>query len=144
MAFGLWSLARGFARDADTYYKALAFADKPRQGESDGKGIFSKLGLVYFTKYLIDKTLDQVGFFNDLLEPTALKTRMDIYFEFRSKGAIADINGKKTILKIEARDIYKLLADRRPLFCLQIRSHFGKSEQTLRPVINLKLSFPTI
>ena len=134
--YGLWSLARGFARDTDAYYKALAQADMPRQGESDGKGILSKRGLIYFTKYFIDTALDQVKFFNDLLEPTALKTRMDIYFEFRSKGAIADINGKKTILKIEARDIYKLLVDRGPLFRSDISSHFGKSEQTLRPVIN--------
>ncbi|MCW4628650.1 Fic family protein [Marinomonas rhodophyticola] len=134
--YGLWSLARGFARDTDAYYKALAQADMPRQGESDGKGILSKRGLIYFTKYFIDTALDQVRFFNDLLEPTALKTRMDIYFEFRSKGAIADINGKKTLLKIEARDIYKLLVDRGPLFRSQISSHFGKSEQTLRPVIN--------
>ena len=61
---------------------------------------------------------------------------MDIYFEFRSKGAIADINGKKTILKIEARDIYKLLVDRGPLNRSEISTHFGKSEQTLRPIIN--------
>lgn len=134
--YGLWSLARGFARDTDAYYRALAQADMPRQGESDGKGILSKRGLIYFTKYFIDTALDQVRFFNDLLEPTALKTRMDIYFEFRSKGAIADINGKKTILKIEARDIYKLLVDRGPLFRSDISNHFGKSEQTLRPIIN--------
>lgn len=134
--YGLWSLARGFARDTDAYYKALAQADMPRQGESDGKGILSKRGLIYFTKYFIDTALDQVKFFNDLLEPSALKTRMDIYFDYRAKGAIADINGKKTILKIEARDIYKLLVDRGPLFRADISSYFGKSEQTLRPIIN--------
>ena len=134
--YGLWSLARGFARDTEAYYKALAQADMPRQGESDGKGILSKRGLIYFTKYFIDTALDQVRFFNDLLEPAALKTRMDIYFEFRSKGAIADINGKKSILRIEARDIYKLLVDRGPMFRSDISHHFGKSEQTLRPIIN--------
>lgn len=134
--YGLWSLARGFARDTDAYYNALAQADMPRQGETDGRGILSKRGLVFFTKYFIDTALDQVNFFNNLLEPSALRTRMDIYFEFRSKGAIADINGKKTILKIEARDIYKLLVDRGPLNRSEISTHFGKSEQTLRPIIN--------
>lgn len=134
--YGLWSLARGFGRDSQKYYKALAQADMPRQGSSDGRGILSKRGLIDFTKYFIDTALDQVQFFNQLLDPSSLRERIDVYFEFRSRGALVDLHGKKTTLKIEARDIYKLLLDRGPMFRSEISAHFGKSEQTLRPIIN--------
>lgn len=133
--YGLWSLARGFARDSRAYYSALSQADMVRQGESDGRGNLSKKGLIYFTKYFIDTALDQVNFFNDLLDPSSLRERIDIYFEWRARGAISDINGNKTTLKIEARDIYKLLLDRGPLMRGEISRHFGKNEQTFRPVI---------
>lgn len=134
--YGLWSLARGFGRDSQKYYKALAQADMPRQGNSDGRGILSKRGLVDFTRYFIDTALDQVQFFNHLLDPSSLRERIDVYFEFRARGALVDLYGKKTTLKIEARDIYKLLLDRGPMFRSEISQHFGKSEQTLRPIIN--------
>jgi Fic family protein len=133
--YGLWSITRGFGRDTKAYYDALAKADRPRAGNYDGRGILSDAGLVEFTKYFIDTALDQVNFFSALLEPRKLGSRVDIYFEMRAKGAIADAKGKDLpLMKITARDIYRLLLDRGSMNKKAIYEHIGKGEQTLRPI----------
>tara|TARA_R110002073_G_scaffold61328_2_gene154204 strand:+ start:13822 stop:14079 length:258 start_codon:yes stop_codon:yes gene_type:complete len=71
--YGLWSLARGFCRNSKEYYAALAEADKPRQGDSDGHGILSDTDLIHVTKYFVDIAIDQVKFFRGLLEPIGLR-----------------------------------------------------------------------
>lgn len=134
--YGLWSITRGFGRDTSSYYKALSQADMQRQGSSDGKGILSDKGLLYFTKYFIDTALDQVRFFTDLLEPRKLGIRVDYYFEMRAKGGLPDADGKKLpILKITARDIYRLLLEKGAMGRSAICQHLDKGEQTLRPII---------
>ncbi|MDF1692889.1 MAG: Fic family protein [Zhongshania sp.] len=134
--YGLWSITRGFGRDTSSYYKALARADMARQGASDGRGILSDKGLLDFTKYFIDTALDQVKFFTDLLEPRKLGIRIDYYFEMRAKGGLPDADGKKLpILKIAARDIYRLLLEKGAMSRSAICEHLDKGEQTLRPII---------
>lgn len=133
--YGLWSITRGFGRDTSAYYKALAQADMPRQGSSDGRGILSDRGLLNFTKYFIDTALDQVNFFTDLLEPRKLGIRVDYYFEMRSKGGLPDADGKELpLLKIAARDIYRLLLEKGAMNRGAICQHLDKGEQTLRPI----------
>jgi Fic family protein len=133
--YGLWSITRGFGRDTKAYYKALAQADKPRQGELDGRGILSDAGLVYFTKYYIDTALDQVKYFSGLLEPKKLGIRIDYYFEMRAKGGIPSSSGESLpLLKITARDIYRLLLEKGPMSRNAITQHLDRNEQTLRPV----------
>ncbi|NOQ13270.1 MAG: Fic family protein [Methyloprofundus sp.] len=130
--YGLWSITRGFGRDTKSYYAALAQADKPRQGATDGRGILSNAGLIYFTKYFIDTALDQVEYFSNLLEPRKLGIRVDYYFEMRAKGGLP---GNLPLLKIAARDIYKLLLEKGSMNRAAIVQHLGKGEQTLRPIL---------
>lgn len=133
--YGLWSITRGFGRDTKAYYAALAQADKPRQGDTDGRGILSDSGLIYFTKYFINTALDQVKYFSDLLEPRKLGIRVDYYFEMRAKGGLPGSSGEELpLLKITARDIYRLLLEKGTMSRGAIIQHLGKGEQTLRPV----------
>ncbi|NVZ13706.1 MULTISPECIES: Fic family protein [unclassified Pseudomonas] len=139
--YGLWSITRGFGRDTASYYAALARADMPRQGMSDGRGILSDEGLLHFTKYFIDTALDQVKFFSGLFEPRKLCIRIDYYFEMRAKGGLPDVSGEPLpLLKIVARDIYRLLLDRGALSRADICKHLGKGEQTLRPIFKQMLA----
>jgi len=134
--YGLWSITRGFGRDTKSYYDALAQADKPRQGNTDGRGILSNAGLIYFTKYFIDTALDQVEYFSNLLEPRKLGIRVDYYFEMRAKGGLPNpVGGSLPLLKIIARDIYKLLLEKGSMNRSAIVQHLGKGEQTLRPIL---------
>lgn len=131
--YGLWSITRGFARDTQAYYNALAQADKVRQGMTDGRGTLSDGGLTHFTKYFIDTALDQISYFSGLLEPRKLNSRIDIYFEMRAKGALpAAPEEELPILKLAARDIYKHLLDRGPQTKSDICGYLGKTEQSLR------------
>lgn len=133
--YGLWSISRGFGRDKKAYYAALAQADKPRQGVNDGRGILSDAGLIYFTKYFIDTALDQVQYFSELLEPRKLGVRIDYYFEMRAKGALPSSSKENLpLLKITARDIYRLLLEKGGMSRGAIIQRLGKGEQTLRPV----------
>jgi hypothetical protein len=134
--YGLWSITRGFGRDTVSYYNALAQADRPRQGSSDGRGTLSDKGLIFFTKYFIDTALDQLNFFTDLLEPRKLGIRIDYYFEMRSKGGLPDTGGQELpLLKITARDIYRLLLEKGAMSRSAIHQHLNIGEQTLRPVL---------
>jgi len=139
--YGLWSITRGFGRDTKAYYAALAQADKPRQGNTDGRGTLSDKGLLHFTKYFIDTALDQVRYFSDLLEPRKLGIRVDYYFEMRAKGGLPSSSGKELpLLKIAARDIYRLLLEKGAMSRSAIGQHLGKGEQTLRPIIKQMVS----
>ena len=133
--YGLWSITRGFGRDTLAYYAALSQADKLRQGSSDGRGILSDAGLIYFIKYFIDTALDQVEYFSGLLEPRKLGIRVDYYFEMRAKGGLPSSSGENLpLLKIAARDIYRLLLEKGGMSRGAIIQHLDKGEQTLRPV----------
>lgn len=129
--YGLWSITRGFGKDTQKYYSALKQADKPRQGDFDGRGILSDSGLLNFTKYFIDTSLDQVKYFSELLDPKALSHRIDFYFDSRAKDSLP---GNLPVLKITARDVYKLLLDKGKMSRKSIGTHLGIGEQTLRPI----------
>lgn len=77
----LWSVARGLARDEANYKALLARADAPRQGDRDGRGNLTQSGLISFSKFFLDRSLDQIRFMSGLLEPSMLLTRMEIHIE---------------------------------------------------------------
>ena len=77
----LWSVARGLARDEDGYKALLAQADRPREGDLDGRGNLTQRGLVEFCKFFLDRSVDQIRFMSSLLEPVTLLTRMEIHIE---------------------------------------------------------------
>jgi Fic family protein len=135
--YGLWSMSRGFGRDTDSYYEALASADMIRQGSYDGKGILSDRGLLKFTEYFIETALDQVKYFSALLEPKKLNERIEIYFEMRNRGALISAKGQTLpTLKIESKDIYRKLLYSGPQPRSEIQKMLDVSERTLRTIIS--------
>lgn len=77
----LWSVARGLAREEELYKKLLAQADGPREGDRDGRGNLTQRGLIEFCKFFLDRSLDQIRFMSNLLEPATLLIRMEIHIE---------------------------------------------------------------
>lgn len=135
--YRFWTMSRGFARNTEKYYHALSRADMVRQGSTDGRGILSDKGLVEFMNYFLDTGLDQVKFFKGILDPYNLSERINYYFTMRSKGVAQDIDGNTLPkLKIEAREIYKLILEaKQPPTRKEIYETLGKSDKTLGPVI---------
>ncbi len=73
---GLWSVARGLARDAKTYKGHLAACDAQRRNDLDGRGNLSEENLVDFTQYFLDVCLDQIDFMEGLMRPKDLRARI--------------------------------------------------------------------
>lgn len=73
---GLWSVARGLARNADKYKSHLAACDAQRRNDLDGRGNLSEETLVDFTKYFLDVCLDQIDFMEGLMRPKDLRARI--------------------------------------------------------------------
>jgi Fic family protein len=77
----LWSVARGLARNEDRYKTLLAQADGPREGDLDGRGNLTQRGLVAFCKFFLERSVDQIRFMSELLEPATLLMRIEIHIE---------------------------------------------------------------
>jgi Fic family protein len=77
----LWSVSRGLARNVDEYKAFLMAADKPRQGDLDGRGALSTKALVDFCVFFLNTCIDQIEFMTSLMEPNELLRCMQIYVE---------------------------------------------------------------
>ena len=73
---GLWSIARGLARNEATYKQLLANCDQSRRDDLDGRGALSEEALADFTKFFLSTCLDQVHFMESLLRPDQLRSRI--------------------------------------------------------------------
>ncbi len=80
---GLWTLSRGLARNRKTYYQQLALADRMRQSDLDGRGNLSDSSLAEFCVFFLGTILDQIEFMLELLDPKALKDRVEQYVRFQ-------------------------------------------------------------
>jgi Fic family protein len=78
---GLWSVARGLARDVKRYKAHLEACDAPRQGDRDGRGSLSEANLASFVEFFLRTCIDQVDFMARLMEPAALRNRIMIWAE---------------------------------------------------------------
>lgn len=78
---GLWSVARGLARNVATYKDHLAACDLPRRNDLDGRGSLSEESLLAFTRFFLETCLDQIRFMETLLKPEALKSRVLLWAE---------------------------------------------------------------
>ena len=78
---GLWSVARGLARNVDTYKKHLARCDMQRRNDLDGRGNLSEESLAQFTKFFLETCIDQVKFMEDLVQPENLRNRVLLWTE---------------------------------------------------------------
>jgi Fic family protein len=77
----LWSVARGLARSQADYKALLVQADGPREGDRDGRGNLTQRGLIAFCQFFLDRSIDQVRFMSNLLEPQEMLRRMEIHIE---------------------------------------------------------------
>lgn len=73
---GLWSPMRGLAREQDNYYKHLIAADRPRQGDVDGRGVLTEKGLIAFIEFFMHICLDQIGFMSGMLDMPSFEARL--------------------------------------------------------------------
>ncbi len=77
----VWSVARGLARNVQSYKAHLANCDQTRRNDLDGRGTLSEEALVEFTKFFLRTCLDQVSFMEELMQPDRLRARMLLWAE---------------------------------------------------------------
>ena len=75
----LWSVSRGLARNSADYKRLLMAADAPRRNDLDGRGALSQEGLMDFCRFFLETCLDQVRYMRQLLDPSELQRRMELY-----------------------------------------------------------------
>lgn len=78
---GLWSIARGLARNVTEYRNRLSNCDQLRRNDVDGRGNLSEDGLAEFTEFFLHVCIDQVNFMTDRVAPSQLRNRILIWAE---------------------------------------------------------------
>ena len=78
---GIWSVARGLARNVAAYKSHLANCDRPRRNDLDGRGNLSEEALAAFTRFFLEVCIDQVSFMEELVQPDRLRTRIRMWTE---------------------------------------------------------------
>lgn len=78
---GIWSVARGLARNVEAYKGHLRQADLPRRNDLDGRGHLSEEGLAEFVRFFLETCIDQVSFMEALVQPDRLRTRILLWVE---------------------------------------------------------------
>lgn len=73
---GMWSIARGLARNVDKYKEHLANCDLSRRNDLDGRGNLSEEALASFTRFFLETCIDQINFMEKLMQPDLLRTRI--------------------------------------------------------------------
>jgi len=76
---GIWSVARGLARNEAEYKRLLAQCDLKRQSERDGRGNLSEAALAKFAVFFLQACIDQVDFMETLVNPKELRNRILIW-----------------------------------------------------------------
>ncbi len=75
---GLWSVSRGLARglvERGEYRRMMDHADRPRQGDRDGRGNLSEAALRDFCAWFLKVMLDQISFSAALFDLAGLERR---------------------------------------------------------------------
>jgi len=78
---GIWSIARGLARNDEEYKRQLANCDLPRRNDLDGRGSLSEEALAEFTRFFLEICLDQVKFMEELVRPEKLRARIKLWID---------------------------------------------------------------
>jgi Fic family protein len=78
---GIWSIARGLARNAEIYKDHLANCDLNRRNDLDGRGNLSEEALANFTQFFLETCLDQIEFMESLMQADRLRTRILLWAE---------------------------------------------------------------
>ncbi|WP_324755194.1 Fic family protein [Roseovarius sp. Pro17] len=100
---GLWSVARGLARQEAAYKEHLAACDGPRRGDRDGRGTLSEAALTSFTEFFLRTCIDQVAFMESLMRPDRLRDRILIWAEEEIRaGALPPRSGVDQVAFMES------------------------------------------
>ncbi|WPL19225.1 mobile mystery protein B [Thiorhodovibrio winogradskyi] len=83
---GIWSIARGLARQVETYKAHLAACDQPRRNDLDGRGHLSEEALAALSRFFLETCLDQIAFMETLVQPDQLKGRIMQWCEDESRA----------------------------------------------------------
>ncbi|MBL7076099.1 MAG: Fic family protein [Kiritimatiellae bacterium] len=129
---GLWTLSRGLARMRETYFTRLQEADRPRENDYDGRGNLSARALSRFCVFFLETILDQVQFMSGLLDLTALRTRIERYFQFE---ALHLPRHQEAIMKVT-----RALADEGEFPRERVKQITGKGATTAAEIIKLGLA----
>jgi len=78
---GVWSIARGLARNVGRYKELLSNCDLQRRNDLDGRGNLSEEALEAFTRFFLSTCIDQVNFMEALMQPARLRARVLIWAE---------------------------------------------------------------
>jgi len=78
---GVWSIARGLARNVEAYKSHLSACDQTRRNDLDGRGNLSEETLASFTAFFLKICIDQVKFMEELVQPDRLRNRILIWVE---------------------------------------------------------------
>jgi Fic family protein len=84
----LWSLSRGLARRHQEYYSVLAKADRPREGDLDGRGQLSQKHYFNFIEFMLDVCHDQVDYMTAALNREKMRER--VIRAFKTKERLLD------------------------------------------------------
>jgi len=76
---GVWSVARGLARDVETYKQHLIACDSTRRNDLDGRGNLSEEALSEFTRFFLEICVDQVTYMEGLVRPDKLRARIQLW-----------------------------------------------------------------
>ena len=78
---GIWSIARGLARNVADYKEHLADCDMRRRNDLDGRGNLSEEALGRFTEFFLTTCIDQVSFMEEIVQPNRLRDRILLWTE---------------------------------------------------------------
>lgn len=131
---GLWSPARGLARNVEEYKALLQEADSLRRGDLDGRGNLSLNALQAFSTFYVNTCLDQVKFMPEMFELEKLTSRIEYFF-----GVLSTTTSLK-------KECYRLVVEamRRGEFARGEASRItGLGERVARDILSelLKLGF---
>ncbi len=128
---GIWSIARGLARNESNYKKHLAACDMQRRNDLDGRGNLSEEALAGFAQFFLETCIDQVEFMSTLMQPSRLRERILIWTEEEIRsGALMPKSG----LVLEA------ILFRGELARSDVPTILGASDRTARRVTNALLT----
>ena len=78
---GIWSIARGLARNVADYKAHLADCDMRRRNDLDERGNLSEETLGRFTEFFLTTCIDQVSFMEEIVQPNRLRDRILLWTE---------------------------------------------------------------
>lgn len=127
---GLWSVARGLARQEAAYKRHLAACDGPRHGDRDGRGTLSEAALASFAGFFLRTCIDQVEFMESLMRPDRLRDRILIWAEEEIRAGVLPPKSDSVLKAV----LYQGQLERK-----EVEAVLGTSDRTARRVTSALL-----